>query len=66
MSEAGIAPEPSAREALSTQARVWAGRRAEPIATLSGALLIAALQWFPAFRDARATGFGDWQMIHHN
>jgi hypothetical protein len=26
----------------------------------------ALLQWWPMFRGAGATGFGDWQMIHHN
>ena len=27
---------------------------------------LALLQWWPMFRSAGATGFGDWQMIHHN
>jgi hypothetical protein len=30
------------------------------------ALLIALVQWWPMLRDPMATGFGDWQMIHHN
>ena len=30
------------------------------------ALLVATIQWWPMLRDPAATGFGDWQMIHHN
>ena len=30
------------------------------------ALAFATLIWLPAFLAPRATGFGDWQMIHHN
>jgi hypothetical protein len=30
------------------------------------ALAISGLQWWPAFVPLDATGFGDWQMIHHN
>jgi hypothetical protein len=26
----------------------------------------AAAYWWPAFADADATGFGDWQAVHHN
>jgi hypothetical protein len=33
---------------------------------LLGCGLLALIQWFPAFRSIAATGFGDWQMIHHN
>jgi hypothetical protein len=33
---------------------------------LLGSGLVALIQWSPAFRSLRATGFGDWQMIHHN
>lgn len=28
--------------------------------------LLALVQWWPMLRSASATGFGDWQMIHHN
>jgi len=65
MSAAGIAPEPNAHPAR-TRIATWAAAHAEPLASIGGALLLAALQWFPAFRDPAATGFGDWQMIHHN
>jgi len=34
------------------------------IATAS--LLVAAGFWSPAWRRLQATGFGDWQMVHHN
>jgi hypothetical protein len=29
-------------------------------------LAIALCQWWPMIADPAATGFGDWQMIHHN
>jgi hypothetical protein len=29
-------------------------------------VVVAALQWFPAWRRPSATGYGDWQMVHHN
>jgi hypothetical protein len=32
----------------------------------AASLLVALSQWWPMFRDLHATGFGDWQMIHHN
>jgi hypothetical protein len=31
-----------------------------------GAVVLALLQWWPAFERPLSTGFGDWQMIHHN
>jgi hypothetical protein len=31
-----------------------------------GGLGVALVQWWPMFRSPLATGFGDWQMIHHN
>lgn len=27
---------------------------------------LALWQWYPVFREPGSTGFGDWQMIHHN
>lgn len=30
------------------------------------ALAVAVVQWWPMLRDPAITGFGDWQMIHHN
>lgn len=27
---------------------------------------LALLQWWPMFRGVGVTGFGDWQMVHHN
>ncbi len=30
------------------------------------ALVVASAFWAPAFVVPRATGFGDWQMVHHN
>jgi hypothetical protein len=42
-----------------------AGARELSICTLLAAALALA-QWWPALRVPEATGFGDWQMIHHN
>src|SRR3954468_9808582 len=66
MTDAGTAPHASAREVPAARMRAWIAAHAEHIAALIGALLLATLQWYPAFSDVRATGFGDWQMIHHN
>ncbi|MET0390214.1 MAG: hypothetical protein ABW321_29855 [Polyangiales bacterium] len=33
---------------------------------LLGAAALAVIQWWPVVRSPSATGFGDWQMIHHN
>jgi hypothetical protein len=30
------------------------------------AIALAFAYWWPAFRLPHATGFGDWQMVHHN
>lgn len=29
-------------------------------------VLLATIDWFPAIRTLEATGFGDWQLVHHN
>jgi hypothetical protein len=29
-------------------------------------VLLATIDWFPAIRTLDATGFGDWQLVHHN
>ncbi|HEY2736055.1 MAG TPA: hypothetical protein VGI70_18785, partial [Polyangiales bacterium] len=31
-----------------------------------GSACLALIQWFPVFRSLESTGWGDWQMIHHN
>lgn len=31
-----------------------------------GALVVAIIFWSPAWLHPSATGFGDWQMVHHN
>ncbi len=36
------------------------------VAIVIGALLTASAFWSPAWRHLNATGFGDWQMVHHN
>ncbi|MFW6023228.1 MAG: hypothetical protein ACOC9O_00655, partial [Myxococcota bacterium] len=41
-------------------------REREPTAVAFALLGVAIAYWFPAFVDPFATGFGDWQMIHHN
>src|SRR5689334_4356621 len=28
--------------------------------------VLAVLEWWPMLRSPGATGFGDWQMVHHN
>ncbi len=33
---------------------------------LAAALLLSFAFWAPAFASPSATGFGDWQMVHHN
>ena len=35
-----------------------------PLLLVGAALALA--YWWPAFRVPDATGFGDWQMVHHN
>ena len=40
--------------------------RFEAVLSALLALLLAARQWWPAFRSLPSTGFGDWQMIHHH
>lgn len=40
--------------------------RAELLLSLAGAVVVATTQWRRAFVPLEATGFGDWQMIHHN
>jgi len=42
------------------------GRGRELRLCFLGGLTLALLQWWPMFRVAGATGFGDWQMVHHN
>ena len=37
-----------------------------PMRTAIVATVFAAALWWPAFQSPMATGFGDWQMIHHN
>lgn len=37
-----------------------------PLRTAVVATLFAAVLWAPAFLEPMATGFGDWQMVHHN
>ena len=44
--------------------RLGPGR--ELVACWLGGLVLALVQWWPMFRSPLATGFGDWQMIHHN
>lgn len=39
---------------------------ATTFAGLTFATLLAFAYWWPAFRVPDATGFGDWQMVHHN
>lgn len=49
--------------------RGWRFRRPVGVpALLAGvvACVLAAGYWAPAFRVLEATGFGDWQMVHHN
>lgn len=41
-------------------------REREPTTVAFALLGVAIAYWFPAFVDPFATGFGDWQMIHHN
>lgn len=36
------------------------------VATLIVSLLVAVAYWSPAWMRLHATGFGDWQMVHHN
>lgn len=36
------------------------------VLTVIGSLLFAIGFWSPAWRRLHATGFGDWQMVHHN
>jgi hypothetical protein len=40
--------------------------RAERVLSVPAALVVSFVQWWPAFSRPDATGFGDWQMIHHN
>jgi hypothetical protein len=42
------------------------GRGRELGLCLLGGLGLALLQWWPMFRAPLGTGFGDWQMVHHN
>lgn len=41
-------------------------RIARGAAIAAGASALSLAYWWPAFRVPDATGFGDWQMIHHN
>ncbi|MDD9934954.1 MAG: hypothetical protein OXT09_15190 [Myxococcales bacterium] len=42
------------------------GLQDSPVLLSLAALALALVQWWPALRKLDATGFGDWQMVHHN
>ncbi len=41
-------------------------RVARLVVLVAGACALSLAYWWPAFRNLDATGFGDWQMVHHN
>lgn len=41
-------------------------RPAELLAAAMASAALAVVYWFPALRRPDSTGFGDWQMVHHN
>lgn len=38
----------------------------KPVAVALGLFAVALVYWGPAFFHPSSTGFGDWQMVHHN